>query len=117
MQQKIFDTIVKNIFGKQAGELASLIFDKPNMNEMLIAKKLALTPNQTRNMLYKFSHMGFTKFSKKKDKRKGWYSYSWSIDSVKILSYIKHELETEIKALEDQLKKRADHRFYVCQLC
>jgi len=117
MQQKVFDSIVKNIFGKQAGELASLLFDKPNMNEFLVAKKLQLTPNQARNILYKFSHMGFASFIKKKDKRKGWYTYFWSIDSIKILNYIKRELETEIRVYEDQIKTRATQRFYVCPIC
>lgn len=117
MLQKVFDSIVKNIFGKQAGELASLLFEKKNLNEFLIAKKLQLTPNQARNILYKFSHLGFASFIKKKDKRKGWYTYFWSIDIYKILSYIKNELEREMNDLEVQLKSRENKRFYSCPSC
>jgi transcription initiation factor TFIIE subunit alpha len=117
MQQTVFDSIVKNIFGKQAGELASLLFEKKNVNEFLIAKKLGLTPNQARNILYKFSHLGFSSFLKKKDKRKGWYTYFWSIDIVKILSYVRRELEKEIQTLETQLKSRENKRFYICPSC
>jgi len=117
MQQKVFDSLVKNIFGKQAGELASLLFERKNVNEFLIAKKLGLTPNQARNILYKFSHLGFASFLKKKDKRKGWYTYFWSINIIKILSYIKKELEKEIQKFEAELKSRENKRFYICPSC
>ncbi|MEM4230756.1 MAG: hypothetical protein QXF25_02685 [Candidatus Pacearchaeota archaeon] len=117
MQQKIFDLLIKNVFGKQAGELVSFLVGKKDVNEFLIAKKLALTPNQVRNILYKFSHLGFTSFIKKKDRRKGWYTYFWAIDIIKLLDYIKKELEKEITEFEEKLKSRENKRFYICPNC
>jgi transcription initiation factor TFIIE subunit alpha len=117
MQQKLFDSLVNEIFGKQSGELASMLFDKKNVNEFLIAKKLKLTPNQARNILYKFSHLGIVSFTRKKDKRKGWYTYFWTINIVKTLLYIKKGLEDELKNLESQLKIRENKRFFVCPVC
>jgi transcription initiation factor TFIIE subunit alpha len=117
MQQKLFDSLVNEIFGKQSGELASMLFDKKNVNEFLIAKKLKLTPNQARNILYKFSHLGIVSFTRKKDKRKGWYTYFWTINIVKTLLYIKKGLEDELKNLESQIKIRENKRFFVCPVC
>jgi transcription initiation factor TFIIE subunit alpha len=117
MQQKLFDSLVNEIFGKQSGELASMLFDKKNVNEFLIAKKLKLTPNQARNILYKFSHLGIVSFTRKKDKRKGWYTYFWTINIVKTLLYIKKGLEDELKNLESQIKTRENKRFFVCPVC
>ena len=117
MQQKLFDSLVNEAFGKQSGELASLLFGKRNVNEFLIAKKLKLTPNQVRNILYKFSHLGIVAFTRKKDKRKGWYTYFWTIDIIKTLLYIKKGLEDELKNLEAQLKARQNKRFFVCPVC
>lgn len=117
MQQKLFDSLVNEVFGKQSGELASLLFGKRNVNEFLVAKKLKLTPNQVRNILYKFSHLGIVSFTRKKDKRKGWYTYFWTIDIIKTLLHIKKGLGDELRNLENQLKARENKRFFVCPVC
>lgn len=117
MQKKVFDSLVNEFFGKQSGELASFLFEKKNVNEFLIAKKLKLTPNQARNILYKFSHLGIVYFTRKKDKRKGWYTYFWTLDTDKVMEYMKKGMEQELSELENKLKIRESQRFYICPIC
>jgi len=117
MQKKVFDSLVSEFFGKQSGELASFLFEKKNVNEFLIAKKLKLTPNQARNILYKLSHLGIVYFTRKKDKRKGWYTYFWTIDTEKTLEYIKKGLEQELLELRNKASIRESQRFYTCPIC
>ncbi len=54
---KFLKRIVEEVAGESAGEIVDFLSNKSNINEFIIAKKLKLTINQTRNLLYKLSHL------------------------------------------------------------
>ena len=105
------------LIGKNAGGVVDLLFDKENVNEFLIADKLGLTINQTRNILYKLSDNGLVSFARKKDKKKGWYTYFWTINLGRGLNLLKESISQEIGELEEELKSRKMKQFYVCKIC
>ena len=117
MQTKLLHEIVTDIAGKQAGEIIDLLIGKKDVNEFLIAKKLKLTINQVRNILYKLSNYNLVSFIRKKDKRKGWYTYFWTLDIEKSLELLSKKLEKKIWNLQHQLKSREEKRFYYCDTC
>jgi len=103
--------------GKQAEELVDLLDTNKYVNEFVIAKKLNLTINQTRNILYKISDYGLVSSIRKKDKRKGWYTYFWKIEILKTLEFIKSDLLKKMDNLQHQIKSRETKRFYICEKC
>jgi len=103
--------------GKNAGELVFHIVDKKNVNEFLIAKKLELTINQTRNVLYKLADEGLVSSVRKKDKKKGWYTYFWTFNDDKALGLFKKIVQRDIDNLEGQLKSRETKQYYCCKTC
>lgn len=117
MQTKLLKSIVADIAGKQAVEIVDLLVGKKDVNEFMIAKKLNLTINQTRNILYKLSDAGLVSFTRKKDKRKGWYIYFWTLNSLKSLVLLENNFLHEIREFENQLKSRKTKRFYFCKTC
>lgn len=117
MQIKLLNDIVIETAGKQAGEIVNLLFGKRDVNEFLVAKKLKLTINQVRNIFYKLSNFGLVSFIRKKDRRKGWYTYFWTLNTEKALELLEKRLEKEIENLKQQLKSRETKRFYVCKTC
>ena len=117
MQIKLLGSIVENIVGKQATQIVDLLFGKKNVNEFNIAKKLKLTINQTRTMLYKLSDAGIVSFIRKKDKRKGWYTYFWTLDTLKSLELLEQKIKEEIQNLQNQIKSRETKRYYLCKTC
>ena len=52
-------------------KMVSDIISNKHVNEFIIAKKLDLTINQTRNVLYKLADEGLVSSIRKKDKKKG----------------------------------------------
>jgi transcription factor E len=76
-----------------------------------------LTINQVRNILYKLSAEGLVSFTRKKDKRKGWYIYFWTLNTEKCLIRLEQELIRKIKELELQLNYRQTKRYYYCKSC
>ena len=117
MQIKLLKEVVENVIGKPTTEIVDLLFGKKDVNEFLIAKKLKLTINQTRNILYKLSDSGIVSFTRKKDKRKGWYIYFWTLNTLKSLELLEKKLSEEKRNLENQLRSRKTKNFYFCKTC
>lgn len=115
--KKILKEVVTLIAGKQAEDIVDLLDTKKHINEFIIAKKLDLTINQTRNILYKISDHGLVSYIRKKDKKKGWYTYFWKIEILKSLEFMKNNLLKRIDQLEHKIKSRETKRFYICERC
>ena len=116
-QIRLLKSIVENLINKQAIPIIDLLVGKKHVNEFLIAKKLKLTINQTKNILYKLSDFGLVSFIRKKDKRKGWYIYFWTLNTYQSLNLLESNLSRELENLENQLKNRKEKRFYICKTC
>ena len=117
MQVKFLKSIVETLINKQAVPIIDLLTGKEHVNEFLIAKKLGLTINQTRNILYKLSDFGLVSFIRKKDKKKGWYIYFWTLNIYQSLNLLEQTLKKELDQFEIQLKNRKEKRFYFCKTC
>jgi len=110
----LLSEVIKKIAGKNTEPILPILIKKKNINEFTIAEKLKLTINQTRNILYKLHAFNIVSFTRKKDKRKGWYIYFWTIDEPRALQTLKDIKNKEIEKLEILLKNRQEKRFFVC---
>ena len=98
MQKDLLKKIALEVGGQSAEGVVDILFGKKHVNEMIIAKKLKLTINQTRNVLYKLGDEGLVSFIRKKDSKKGgWYIYYWTLEAGKSLSKLKENLSTKIE--------------------
>ncbi len=116
-QVKLLENLVEEMAGVGAGRIVEILYNKKDVNEFLIAKKMELTINQVRNILYKLSAEGLVSFIRKKDKRKGWYIYYWTLDTEKCLIKLEQSLLKKIAMLESQLQNRHAKRYYNCESC
>ena len=105
------------VAGKPAEEIADILNGKKYTNEFLIAKKLNLTINQTRNILYKLSDFSLVSSIRKKDRKKGWYTYFWKIEVLKSLEFVRGNLVRGIEQTESQIKSKETKEFYLCKRC
>ena len=118
MLEKFLQEIISIVAGSGTEVIVKVLFKKKNVNEFLIAKKLNMTINQARNILYKLAEEGLVYFMRKKDtKSGGWYIYFWTLDEKKSLSYYIDRLNKEIEQLEDALRSKKTKQFYVCKMC
>jgi transcription initiation factor TFIIE subunit alpha len=117
MLKEFLEEVVTIVAGKQAEPIANLLDNKKHVNEFIIAKKLDLTINQTRNILYKISDYGLVSSIRKKDKKKGWYTYFWKIETLKALEFLKIYVGKRIEQIENQINSRETKTFYICEKC
>ncbi len=113
MREELLKNIVTEIAGEEAKKIVDLLHAKKNINEFLIAKKLNLTINQARNILYKLSDVRLVSFIRKKDSKKGgWYTYFWTLDVGKSIQLLKNNLEKKLDHLREEMAIRKIQRFY-----
>ncbi len=118
MLEKFLQEIISRVAGSGADVIVKFLFKKKNVNEFLIAKKLNITINQARNILYKLAEQGLVYFTRKKDtKSGGWYIYFWTLNEKKCLSYYIETVNQEIERFEDLLNIKKTKQFYVCKTC
>lgn len=110
----ILKELVRKIANKSSETIVDVLFGKSNVNEFKIADKLKITINQARNILYRISSYGILDSTRKKDKRKGWYTYFWTLNIVKALeAFIKIKTK-EMELLEQILKSHQLKQFFIC---
>jgi len=118
MQVKFLKDIVVSISGPNSIKIVDLLYGKVNVNEFDISKKLKITINQTRNILYKLADYGLVSFTRKKDKKNGgWYTYFWTLDTHKSLIVLRNNLGKSVIHLEHQLNSKQTKQFYHCENC
>ena len=117
MLKNFLKEVISIVVGKPAEDIVDLLDGDKYINEFIIAKKLDLTINQSRNILYKISDHGLVSSIRKKDKKKGWYTYFWKIEVLKSLEFLRELVLKNLNQLKNQIKSRETKRFYVCERC
>lgn len=116
-RKNLLRELVEDLAGGESDRIVEILFNKKDVNEFLIAKKMEMTINQVRNILYKLSAEGLVSFIRKKDKRKGWYIYYWTLNTEKCLIKLEQSLNHKIETLKSQLGGREQKRYYICKPC
>lgn len=118
MQVNLLKSVVSAVVGQHAIPIVDLLYGKKNVNEFLISKKLKMTINQTRNILYKLADEGIVSFLRKKDRKKGgWYIYFWTLNTGRGLARFKEHLVKDIENARTRLEARKKERFFYCPSC
>ncbi|MBS3090759.1 hypothetical protein J4433_03270 [Candidatus Pacearchaeota archaeon] len=117
MLDKMLYDLAEGIVGKNGIAIIDILKDNRDVNEFKIAEKMKLTINQVRNILYRLDAHDIVSFIRKKDKRKGWYIYYWSLDKLKALKLFVKMKERGIQQLNHVLASHENKRFFRCNGC
>ena len=117
VKKTFLNEAIFSIIGKQGEEIVNFLEEKKYINEFLIAKKLNITINQARNLLYRLSEHGIVSSTRKKDKKKGWYTYFWKLESLRTLEYLREIITKKKEQARHQIDSRTMKTFYICERC
>ena len=66
-------------------------------------------------MLYRLYDSNLVSFTRKKDKKKGWYIYYWTFDTKRI-KYLSRSLKKKrLASLKERLEREKQGQFYACE--
>ncbi|MBS3167664.1 hypothetical protein J4216_00890 [Candidatus Woesearchaeota archaeon] len=102
------------IGGELAYKLYKVLKGKENVDELIIADKLKISLNSLRNLIYKFDQYNLLSSTRKKDRKKGWYIYYFTLNQRYIEDLIVKLKDEKIKKLEKKLEREELHEFYKC---
>ncbi len=112
--EKDIENVLTEIGSKEAYEVYKILKDKENVNEFIIAEKLKLTINQLRNIIYKFEQYNLITFTRKKDRKKGWYIYFFTLNKKQIEETVLKVRQNKMNILQKQLERETTNEFYKC---
>lgn len=110
------DELVTTIVGEDVLPLVHILRNKDNISEFKLAEMLNITVNQVRNMLYRLNEQNLVNFIRKKDKKKGWYIYYWSINKKSVQGAFLKVKQKQLEDLKARLARESEGMFYVCPM-
>lgn len=114
VSQKQIEDMIVEIAGPAGLPVYKALKGKENVNEFLIAEKLKLTINQIRNILYKFDAYNLVENNRKKDRKKGWYIYFWTILPERADKAVILLKKQRLEKMQARLEREQAHQFYMC---
>ncbi|MBU2590109.1 MAG: hypothetical protein KKB39_05105 [Nanoarchaeota archaeon] len=114
LTNKAIEDVVIMLAGEDITPLVYLLKGKNNFSEFKLAERMNITVNQVRNMLYRLHKHNLVFFTRKKDKKKGWYIYYWTLN-MKNIKDARFELKKkQLIEFKNRLDKESSSHFFVC---
>ncbi len=114
LSKEDLEDLVQRLVGDDVLPLISILIKKRNVSEFKLAEMLNVTVNQVRNMLYRLNEHNLVSFMRRKDKRKGWYIYYWTLNNKSVLNAVRKLKEQQLRNFKERLSREEDGVFYVC---
>lgn len=112
--------VVSEVVGEDSVPVIEFLKNRKNISEFIIADKVKLDMQRTRNILYRLNTHNITTYIRKKDKKKGWYISYWTFNKKRIKDLIGIMKIKKIEKLREQLKREETNKnsFFICpQAC
>lgn len=111
---KEIDDLVVSLIGEEILPLVAQLKNKMNVSEFKLAENLNITVNQVRNMLYKMHQHNLVTFIRKKDKKKGWYIYYWTINEAFMREALINFMKRKMDDFRQKLEKEMEGNYFIC---
>lgn len=113
-KDSVVDDVVAEVAGKDVVPLARILLKQKNVSEFKLAERIKDEVNATRNKLYRLYNANLVSFTRKKDKKKGWYIYYWTFNKSRVDTLRKTLQERNIERLQERLERERRSHFFIC---
>ena len=112
---KEVEDAIRQLVGEEVLPILKQLDHKKDVSEFKLADKLKMSINSLRNLIYKLDNYNLVSSKRKKDKRKGWYIYYWTLNSNKAKEIVISIKEKKLKKLREDLNKESNNVYFSCQ--
>lgn len=106
--------VVRELAGEDVLRLVKALRNKSNVSEFKLADAIKEEINLTRNMLYRLYDHNLVSFTRKKDKKKGWYIYYWTFNPARIAELALTIKKNKVERLKERLQREQSTNFFGC---
>ncbi|MBN2127554.1 MAG: hypothetical protein JW703_04145 [Candidatus Diapherotrites archaeon] len=113
---ELVDEYLKLLAGDYATAVAK-VFEKKRkaITDEDILKKVPLKITEIRTILNQLHYRGIVCYQKSKNKKTGWYSYTWEMKPERIAEQILEKKTEELSKLRKKLETEANYTMFVCK--
>ncbi|MCD6247362.1 MAG: hypothetical protein J7J87_02940 [Candidatus Diapherotrites archaeon] len=121
MKKKLYENravreFVEKWAGKEAVEvLKYFLKSKKPVRDEVIAEKTGMRVTEVRTILNRLHYRGIANYDKKRDDKTGWYTYTWKIDTKKIVELILEEEQELLEKLEKEREVQENYTLFTCE--
>lgn len=108
------EDVVAEITGRDVVPLVKALHNKENVSEFTLASRIKKEINVTRNMLYRLYEHNLVTFTRKKDKKKGWYIYYWTFNQNRVAQLSSEIKKRKLERLQERLDREKNSQFFAC---
>ncbi|MEK6854105.1 MAG: hypothetical protein AABX60_02105, partial [Nanoarchaeota archaeon] len=101
--------------GRDVEAIIKELAGKKDYSEFKLAEALGIEVNEVRNLLYKLHNANLVSFVKKKDNKKGWYIYYWTLHNDRIGPFLLNEKRNRLSSLREKISKEREQSFFSCK--
>lgn len=112
--------LINEIAGEKAVPIIEYLKNRKNVSEFIIADKVKLDMQTTRNILYTLNSYNVATYIRRKDRKKGWYISYWTFNRKRVKELNEKLRKDKIVKLNERLKKEEMNQgnFFICsQAC
>jgi transcription initiation factor TFIIE subunit alpha len=106
--------VVMELAGNDVLPLVRVLRKKSNVSEFRLADALDQEINTVRNMLYRLYDHNLVAFSRKKDKKKGWYIYYWTFNPGRAKELLVQLNRSRLERLRERIGRERSTNFFSC---
>jgi len=110
----VLEGVVRDVAGEDVIPLVRSLKNKKNISEFKIAENISREINETRNMLYRLYHANLVSFTRRKDKKKGWYIYYWTFNAKRVKYLVVDLKKKRLGKLKERLAREQSSHFFAC---
>jgi transcription initiation factor TFIIE subunit alpha len=114
INQDVLISVIEHVAGHDVLPLIDVLKGKKNVSEFTIAEELREEINTIRNKLYRLYDSNLVEFTRKKDKKKGWYIYYWTFVPSRIPFLLKDLKKKKLEKLHERLRVEQQSNFFAC---
>ena len=114
LSKKVLEDTVEKTTGKDTIPLVNALKNKKDVSEFSLASSIKRDIYETRNMLYKLYNQNLVSSTRKKDKKKGWYVYYWTLNTNRMKFLAEKSKDLYMENLKQKLDMEKDGDFYAC---
>jgi len=107
---------LRNVGGEAAIGVTTIYEKKgKRVTDEELAKKMKLKVTEIRTVLNRLHYRGIACYKKTKNKKNGWYNYTWEIKKKRIIELILEEQKENIEKLEAKQSFGQGYSFFNCK--
>ncbi len=108
--------LIHEIAGERAVPIIEYLKNRKNVSEFIIADKVKMDMQTTRNLLYTLNSYNVATYIRRKDRKKGWYISYWTFNRKRVKDLIEKLRNEKIAKLKERLHKEESNKgnFFIC---